>query len=140
MHKTCLDHSILFDWIDFPLSVHCFGQKHWSNRQHGCKLFYQKHVTSISTVFFNVTCKNTDQNSMPVWWKNSKSVLILCSVQKHIKYTDNDFTMFGAKTLAELCLSETNVFSNVLALTINECLQWFKPMFLWKINIVWEVK
>jgi hypothetical protein len=44
-------------------------------------------------------------------------------VQKHIKYTDNDFTMFGAKTLAELCLSETNVFSNVLALTIDECLQ-----------------
>jgi len=55
--------------------------------------------------------------------KNSKSVLIPCFVQNHIKYTDNDFTMFGAKTLAELCLSETNVFSNVLALTINEYLQ-----------------
>jgi len=32
-------------------------------------------------------------------------------------------SMFGAKTLTELCLSKTNVFSNVLALTINECLQ-----------------
>jgi hypothetical protein len=31
--------------------------------------------------------------------------------------------MFGAKTLAELCLSETNV----LALTVDECLQRMQP-------------
>jgi hypothetical protein len=47
-------------------------------------------------------------------------LIIPCFVQNHIKYADNDFTMFGAKTLAELCLCKTNV----LGLTIDECPQW----------------
>ena len=38
----------------------------------------------------------------------------------HIKYIDNSFIMFGAKSLAKLCLSGTNVFSDVLAPNIGQ--------------------
>jgi len=112
------DFQSQFNYHDPINDVLCKNIDQTGNMATNCST--KKHVTSISIVSFNVLCKNTDQNSMPVWQKNSKSVLIPCFVPNHIKYTDNGF---GAKTLAELCLRETNVFPDVSTLTIDECLQ-----------------
>jgi len=63
------------------------------------------------------------KKSIDVLYKNIGSVLIQCLVKNYSKYMDNDFTMFGPKLLAKFCLRETNVFSNVLASKICQCLE-----------------
>ena len=52
------------------------------------------------------------------------SVLVLCFMANYRKYIHFNLTMFGARSLAKLCLSKSNVFSNVLTLKMNQCLQW----------------
>jgi hypothetical protein len=88
-------------------------------------MFRRKSYNAYLGWFLWVWCQNIQKKSIYVSCKNIMSVLIQCFVKNYSKYMDNDFTMFGPKSLAELCLRETNVFPDVLAPNICQCLQWF---------------
>src|SRR6202050_4368647 len=113
-HKT----GMLFLYV-------CFCHKHEEYNYEYC-LFWQC-FSLIYIGFFMFDAKELIQNSIPVLTKNIGSVLIPCFMLNHIKYMHSNFTMFGARSQAKLCLSQPNVLSNVLAPNIDQCLQWLVP-------------
>src|SRR5882762_2014611 len=75
--------------------------------------------SSKQAIYFAVWYKN----SILVFAKNIRSVMVLGFVKGYIKYTCNYFIMFKEKSLAKLCLRAPNDIFNVLPPNICQCLQ-----------------
>jgi hypothetical protein len=63
------------------------------------------------------------KNSILVFAKNIRSVMVLGFVKGYIKYTCNYFIMFKEKSLVKLCLRALNDIFNVLPPNICQSLQ-----------------
>src|ERR1700683_1420957 len=115
-HKT----GMLFFYL-------CFCHKHEEYDYKYCLFWQCFHPIYID--FFLFYAKELIQNSIPVLTKNIESVLIPCFMLNHIKYMNSNFTMFGARSRAKLCLSQPNV----LAPNIDQCLQCMMVTLLYHI-------